>query len=99
VLWVLAREVRKLGAIAFAQAEGQPLAPVLAAHQVFSSRRNAVLASAKRFRLPDLWRLLILCAEADQAIKGQSGEDPWVLLRRIAEGLADPRRLRVGAVG
>ncbi len=97
VLWVLVREVRKLAAIAFAQAEGQPLAPVLAAHQVFSARRNAVLAAVKRFRLPQLWRLLMLCAEADQAIKGQSGTDPWVLLRRIAEGLADPRRLRAGA--
>jgi DNA polymerase-3 subunit delta len=97
VLWVLAREVRKLAAIAFAQAKDQNLAPVLAAHQVFSSRRNAVLATVKRFRLPQLWRLLILCAEADDAIKGQSGADPWVLLRRIAEGLADPRRLRAVA--
>ena len=94
VLWVLAREVRKLAALAFAQAKGQNLAPVLAAHQVFGARRNAVLATVKRFRLPQLWRLLILCAEADEAIKGQSSADPWVLLRRIAEGLAEPRRLQ-----
>jgi len=56
-----------------------------------------VLATVKRFRLPQLWRLLMLCAEADDAIKGQSSADPWILLRRIAEGLADPRRLRAGS--
>lgn len=93
VLWVLAREVRKLAAIGFARSRGHPLQPVLAAHQVFGSRRNDVLATVERFRLPQLWRLLILCADADRAIKGQSGADPWVLLRRIAEALADPRRL------
>ena len=88
VLWVLAREIRKLAAVAFAVAHRQNLAPVLKEHQVWDSRRAAVLAAAKRLPLPRLWSLLAQCAEADLAIKGQSAADPWTLLAGIAEGLA-----------
>ncbi len=88
VLWVLAREIRKLAAVAFAVAHRQNLAPVLKEHQVWDSRRAAVLAAAKRFQLPVLWSLLAQCAEADLAIKGQIAADPWTLLASIAEGLA-----------
>ena len=88
VLWVLAREIRKLAAVAFAVAHRQDLAPVLKEHQVWDSRRAAVLAAAKRFPLPVLWSLLERCAEADRAIKGQFAAEPWTLLTSIAEGLA-----------
>ncbi|KAA6187823.1 DNA polymerase III subunit delta [Thiohalocapsa marina] len=88
VLWVLAREIRKLAAVAFALAQRQDLAPVLRAHQVFDSRRQAVITAARRYPLPHLWSLLERCAEADLAIKGQHPADPWTLLTGIAEGLA-----------
>ncbi len=93
VLWVLAREVRKLAALAFAQSRRRDLGPVFAAHQVWESRRGAVLAALKRFTLPRLWGLLEICAEADQAIKGRGARDPWPLLQQIAEGLASPPAL------
>ena len=88
VLWVLAREIRKLAAVGFALAHRQDLEPVLKAHQVWDSRRPAVLNAAKRFPLPALWSLLAQCAEADRTIKGHGEADPWALLAGIAEGLA-----------
>jgi len=88
VLWVLAREVRKLAAIAFAQTHRQDLGAVLKAHQVWDSRRPAALAAAKRLGLTQLWSLLIRCAEADLAIKGRLDQDPWMLLAEVADGLA-----------
>jgi DNA polymerase-3 subunit delta len=90
VLWALAREVRKLAAIAFAQAKQQPLGPVLKAHQVWDSRRQATLAAVERLSLPRLWDLVTRCADADLAIKGRGAGDPWQVLVAIAEGLAAP---------
>jgi DNA polymerase-3 subunit delta len=90
VLWVLAREVRKLAAIAFAQARGQDLRGVLAAHQVFDSRRQATLAAVRRLGLKRLWALMVECAQVDQAIKGCLEQDPWRLLGAVAAGLAAP---------
>jgi DNA polymerase-3 subunit delta len=92
VLWVLAREIRKLCAVAFALDRKQPLGPVLKAHQVWDSRRQAVVAAARSRPLRSLWSLLERCAEADLVIKGQRGGDPWALLAAIAEGLAGTER-------
>ncbi|HBG96261.1 MAG TPA: DNA polymerase III subunit delta [Chromatiaceae bacterium] len=90
VLWVLAREIRKLCAVSFALNQSQNVAAVLQAHQVSESRRNSVLTAAKRYSLPFLWSLLERCAEADLAIKGHMQANPWMLLTRIAEDLAHP---------
>jgi DNA polymerase-3 subunit delta len=92
VLWVLAREVRKLAAVAFAQIHRQDLGAVLRAHQVWDSRRPATMAAAKRLGLRRLWALLARCADADLAIKGRLDQDPWTLLAEVAEGLAAPGR-------
>ena len=92
VLWVLAREIRKLAAVGFALRQRRDLAPVLKAHQVWESRRAAVLAAAKRYPLPVLWSLLARCADADLAIKGRLDADPWTLFAEVAEGLASPPR-------
>jgi DNA polymerase-3 subunit delta len=97
VLWVLAREVRKLAAIAFAREKRQPMGPVLKAHQVWESRRQATLAAVDRLTLDHLWDLLARCADADLAIKGRGRGEPWLLLASIANELAsrsDPRRQR-----
>lgn len=94
VLWALAREVRKLAAIAFARARQQPLGPVLKAHQVWESRRQTTLAAADRIGLAALWDLVMRCADADEAIKGRVDANPWQLLEGIAEGLAAPGSAR-----
>lgn len=96
VLWVLAREIRKLCAVAFALTHRRNLGPVMDIHQVWESRRQAVVAAAKRYPLSFLWSLLERCAEADLAIKGQLKSDPWTLLAGIAEELANPPRPRYG---
>lgn len=90
VLWALAREVRKLATLSFARAKRQPLGPLLKAHQVWDSRRPMVMAALDRLPLEYLWELVICCADADLAIKGRGGGDPWQLLGSIAEGLAAP---------
>jgi len=94
VLWALAREVRKLAAIAFARRKQQPLGPILKAHQVWESRQQATLAAADRLSLPRLWDLVARCADADLAIKGRLDGDPWRLLAAIAEDLAAPAPAR-----
>lgn len=94
VLWVLAREIRKLAAVGFALARNQDLGAVFKAHQIYDARRSAVLAAAKRYPLPQLWSLLARCAEADLAIKGHARVDPWELFASIADGLARPTASR-----
>lgn len=94
VLWALAREVRKLAAIAFARAKRQPLGPVLKAHQVWESRRQVTLSAVERLSLPQLWDLVRRCAEADWAIKGRGEGEPWRQLAAIAEELAGPAARR-----
>lgn len=91
VLWALAREVRKLAALSFARVQRQPLGPLLKAHQVWDSRRQAVMAAVDRLPLEHLWELVICCADADLAIKGRGAGDPWQLFASIADGLADLR--------
>lgn len=88
VLWALAREVRKLAAISFARARRRPLSPVLKAHQVWETRKAAVMAAVDRLPLEHLWTLVARCADADLAIKGRAAGDPWQLFGSIAEGLA-----------
>jgi DNA polymerase-3 subunit delta len=88
VLWVLARELRKLAAVGFALANHGDTGTILREHRVSRYRSDEVLAAARRLPLARLWRLLARCADADLAIKGRSNEDPWRLLAEIADGLA-----------
>ncbi|MCG6942481.1 MAG: DNA polymerase III subunit delta [Thiohalocapsa sp.] len=88
VLWVLARELRKLAAVGFALANRGNTAAVLREHKVTEYRRNEVIAAARRLPLPSLWALLARCADADLAVKGRSAADPWRVLAEIADGLA-----------
>jgi DNA polymerase-3 subunit delta len=88
VLWALAREVRKLAALSFARARRHPLGPVLKAHQVWETRKAAAMAAVDRLPLEHLWTLVARCADADLAIKGRGGGNPWQRLGAIAEGLA-----------
>ena len=88
VLWALAREVRKLAAIAFAGGDRRALEAAFKAHQVWESRRGAAQAAARRLGRERLWRLLTLCADAELAIKGRGPGAPWALLAAIAHGLA-----------
>ncbi len=88
VLWVLARELRKLAALGFALSRRGDIAAVLREHRVTEYRRNAVIRAARSLPLHRLWALLARCADADLAVKGRGTADPWRLLAQIADGLA-----------
>jgi DNA polymerase-3 subunit delta len=88
VLWVLARELRKLAALGFALAHRGDIQGLLREHKVTQYRRDEVLATARRLPVGRLWALLARCADADLAIKGRATADPWRLLADIADGLA-----------
>jgi DNA polymerase III subunit delta len=88
VLWVLARELRKLAAVGFALANRRDVAAVLREHKVTQYRSESVLAAARKLPLVRLWALLARCADADLAIKGRGDAEPWTVLAEIADGLA-----------
>lgn len=88
LLWVLARELRILAAVAFARRQGQDVNAAFQAHQVWDNRRPMILKALERNSLSYLWRLLLECAAVDLAIKGRGEGDPETMLARIADGLA-----------
>ncbi len=88
VLWVLARELRLLAAAAYAQAQGRDPSRTLAEQRVPEMRHAAILRAVRRLPLDRVQVLVRRCAEADRAIKGLACADPWLLLHRIADGLA-----------
>ncbi len=92
ILWALARDIRMLAAVAFAQAGGKDPAPIFTAHQAWEARRTQASQALRRHSLDGLQRLLQLCAEADARIKGMAGGDPWPVIRSIADGLASNAR-------
>jgi len=88
VLWVLARELRLLAAAAWAKRQGRDPARVLAEQRLPQGRQAAILGALRRLSLERVRALLRRCAEADRAIKGLTGADPWLVLHRIADALA-----------
>lgn len=91
VAWALARDLRALAALAFAQRAGQELAPIFQAHQIWDSRRPKILAALKRHDVHSLWHLLLACAQADQIIKGRAPGDAWMTIAALAERLASSK--------
>jgi DNA polymerase-3 subunit delta len=88
VLWVLARELRLLAAAAYALTQGHDPARTLAEQRVPEMRHAAILRALRRLPLARVQALLLRCADADRAIKGLSGADPWLMLHRIGDGFA-----------
>ncbi|WP_297362516.1 DNA polymerase III subunit delta [Acidiferrobacter sp.] len=88
VSWALAREVRLLCRMAARQARRAPLAELFRSERVWPARQALLLAALRRLparRLRGLWRA---CAELDRTNKGRAGGDAWVLIERVALGLA-----------
>ena len=70
---------------------GEAVSGVLSTHRVWSTRTGLVRAALARVELPVVYRLVALTDRADRAAKGQSGEDAWELLLRLAAGLSAGR--------
>jgi DNA polymerase-3 subunit delta len=94
-LWALSKEVRLLAGLASQAREAGLVTQLLAGRRDLRERRRPAYARALQ-RLPAQgWRrLLILCARADRAIKGEDRADPWVLLEQLALRMAQPTVLR-----
>lgn len=84
VLWALAREVRSLAQMAWANARGQPLAQVLETYKVWSRRKGPVTQALRRGSVDRWRRLLEQAAHVDRVIKGRAAGDEWHALERYA---------------
>ncbi len=92
VLWALSREIRALAQMAHEVAQGRSPDQVMGAHRVWDKRKALVRRGVQRRAA--LWRqLLVICARADRAIKGQDPGDPWSLFEELALGMAGKRLL------
>jgi DNA polymerase-3 subunit delta len=87
VLWAISREIRLLAEMGFEISLGEGMDKVMAKHRVWD-RRKPILRKALQRRVDHWQRLLADCAEADRAIKGMSGADPWLLFQQLARGMA-----------
>jgi len=90
VLWVLAREVRTLAAMAPELGRRSPEA-VAAAHGVWERRRPLVVAALRRLPPARLRAALAQAARADRVVKGAEPGDPWGELVELALLLARGR--------
>ena len=79
LLWALARETRAMAAMAAGRDPGIRMPP---------ARLNALQQHARRLGPASLQQALARAATVDQAVKGQSPEDPWRGLASIVLRLA-----------
>lgn len=84
VLWALSREVRQMAQIAYELKSGMPASKVFASHRIWDKRKPLVQLGLKRLPLQQWQKLLLLCQQADMAVKGQSKQDSWLLLEDIS---------------
>ena len=88
VSWALAREIRLLSRIAFLQTKKASLADLFRRERVWPARQALLLAAARRLPAARLRRLVLHCAELDRTNKGRATGDAWVMIERVAMGLA-----------
>ena len=88
-LWALTKEVRTVYTLNHALQKNQPLQTVFKKHGIFQKRQPMLTQAAKRHKPATLNRLLNLCKQTDDLIKGaEKGLTPWDVLLEIALGLA-----------
>jgi len=85
VLWALSRELRLLCSLAHSVAAGRsPQQAISGRREIWEKRRPLVSKGLQRLSADEWSRLLRLCSSVDLAIKGESTEDPWLLMQQIA---------------
>lgn len=88
VVWRLADELRGLIRIRQGLREGRPMAQLLRENRVWGERQRHIEHALRRLSLRRLADALCDCSVIDQSIKGAAEQDPWLLLHRLALGLA-----------
>jgi len=84
VLWALSREIRQLAQISQAAGSGLPMSRLFADYRIWDTRKPLVGRALKRLPLKKWQQLLTQCGLADMAVKGQSKQDPWLMLEEIS---------------
>ncbi len=86
VLWALSRDLRMLAELAHQVKKGRsPQQAVGARRDIWQQRKQLVTSALQR--RADWRQLLLLCGQADRAIKGRSRHNPWLLFKDIATGM------------
>ncbi|MEJ2609686.1 MAG: DNA polymerase III subunit delta [Candidatus Thiodiazotropha sp.] len=88
VLWALSREIRALAEMAYELEQGQNIAQVMSRFRVWEKRKPLIKKALMSGKSAHWRHLLVRCAEADQAIKGITRSDPWLLLQGIVQGVS-----------
>jgi DNA polymerase-3 subunit delta len=92
VLWALSREIRAMAQMAYDVERGRGADQVMGAHRVWDKRKPLVRRGLQR--PAGQWRqLIVLCTQADRAIKGLERIDPWLLFEDLVVGMAGNRRM------
>ncbi len=84
VLWALHREINSLSAISADVAKGLSAEHAIDRARVFSKRTALVRQGLTNLRTAQWLAALDRCQQADAAIKGIGGREPWILLEEIA---------------
>ncbi len=90
VVWALARELRLVAGVAFAQSRGASPERALQAAKVWQQRQAVIGAAVRRAASgPAPWRALLLhCARVDRMVKGVEAGSPWDELLQLVLKMA-----------
>ena len=97
VLWALHREINKLAGISADVAKGLSAEHAIDRAGVFSKRTAMVRQGLTNLRTAQWLALLDRCQQADAAIKGVGGREPWILLEEIALAMCGETRFLMAA--
>lgn len=88
VVWILADDLRVLGALQKAQHQGGGLASLGREWRLWGDRQRWVEGASRRYKPRAVWDALSLVATIDRAAKGVHAQDPWLGLKQLPLVLA-----------
>lgn len=83
LIWILADDLRAVGALQKAAQQGGNTTVVAREWRLWGERQRWVEQATRRLRPRAVWNALTLVAAADRAVKGVSSLEPWQCLRQI----------------
>lgn len=83
MVWVLAEDLRAVGAMQKEMRQGGNSGAVAREWRLWGERQRWVEGACRRFRPRAVWEALTLVALIDRAAKGVSSLDPWQALRQL----------------